>query len=535
MRKIVFVTLLMLCIPMWAGLRTESKMRKIAASKLLGSTKEASKMEVLKSTSSYYIFGKEKQGFVIVSTNNSATPVLGYSSSEYKENDMPPAFKRWLKAVETSLLDEKTSTPYTVTPNFLPTKWGQSDPFNYLCPEVNNTKTPCGCIATAMGQIMYYYQYPSQGVGNGYYTLETTGEARYPDEIKGEYRWDLMKTYYSNITISEEERLAVATLLKDAGVASHMHYDVDNSGTLSNYAALAFVNNFGYDANTIQYMQKKFYSKEEWDSIIYEELAAKRPILAGGYDSEDGGHAFVFSGVDEDGRIYVNWGWNGNADGFYEITALKPRYTSRPDLTLDFSLDNDIIYGIQPAQSEPDKSLQHSKWACEEPFTAEYQKIRNWLKVKTSFIYNISIFPFTGEIKLYCKSADGDETKDKIYTYLDFSRETVSSEYGYRSRTVTIKTTDLTPGKYYIYLVSQATDEATPQKVRCPGGQIQYVMTKEENGVLIIENDDTVDNISTCQPTPLKNPSTIYDLSGRKLNSIQKKGIYIQNGIKIIQ
>ena len=84
-------------------------------------------------------------------------------------------------------------------------------------------------------------------------------------------------------------------------------------------------------------------------------------------------------------------------------------------------------------------------------------------------------------------------------------------------------------------MISQATDEATPQKVRCPGGLIQYVMTKEENGVLIIENDDTVDNISTCQPTPLKNPSTIYDLSGRKLNSIQKKGIHIQNGIKIIQ
>ena len=535
MHRIILLALLVLCQPIWAGLRTESKMRKIAANKLLGSTKAASKMEILKSTPSYYIFGKEKKGFVVVSTNNDAAPILGYSSTDYKENDMPPAFRRWLKAVEASDLSEKTTTSYIVTPNFLPTKWGQSTPFNYLCPEINGTKTLSGCVATAMCQIMYYYQYPSQGVGNGYYTLGTTGTARYPEEVNGVYKWDLMKPKYSGVTTTDEEKLAVATLLKDAGVASHMHYDVENSGTLSNYAALAFVNNFGYDANTIQYMQKKFYSKEEWDSIIYEELAAKRPILAGGYDSEDGGHAFVFSGVDEDGRIYVNWGWNGNADGFYEITALKPRYTSRPDLTLDFSLDNDIIYGIQPAQSEPDKSLQHSKWACKEPFIAEYQRIRNWLRVKTSFIYNNCIFPFTGEIKLYCESADGDETKDKMYTYLDLSKEAVIVEYGYTNRTTTVRTTDLTPGKYYIYLVSQATDEAIPQKVRYPGGIIQYVMTKEESGVLTIESDDTVDLISICQPSPSQNISSFYDLSGRKLDSQPKKGLYIRNGKKVIQ
>ena len=75
---------------MFAGLRTESRMRKIAASKLIGSAKAASEINVLKSTPSYNIYGKGngKKGFVIVSTNDNATPVLGYSSTEYIGNQL---------------------------------------------------------------------------------------------------------------------------------------------------------------------------------------------------------------------------------------------------------------------------------------------------------------------------------------------------------------------------------------------------------------------------------------------------------------
>lgn len=504
-------------------------------------------MEVLSATPSYYIYGKGKQGFVIVSTDDKAAPVLGYSASEYNEDDMPPAFKCWLKAVEASTFSAERTTAYTVVPNFLSTTWGQADPFNYLCPEINGIKAPSGCVATAMSQIMYYYRYPVQGKGSGYYQMDNTGGSRIPDDVKGVYQWDLMKPRYVGVSISDEERLAIATLLRDAGLASHMTYGDGGSGAYCNDAALAFVNNFSYDGSSIRYMIKSFYSSEEWNSVIYEELAARRPILMAGYDAAAGGHAFVFSGVDEDGKIYVNWGWNGKADGYYEITALNPSDILGMNSSMKFNLGNEMIYGIQPSQGGSDESLRLSGWACDEPFTATYQKIRNWLRVKTSFIYNISLFPFTGEVKLYCESADGDYTKDRAYTYLDYSKTTIPSKYGYFNQAVTVKTTDLEPGRYFIYLVSQATEESVPQKVRYPGGLFQYVMVKDETGALTIEEDDSADDIfSPIQPAAsVSTPA--YDLSGRMVrgtaplqlpqgggNPSMKKGLYIMNGKKVL-
>ena len=83
MRKVLLLVLLLFSQYLWSGVRTEPKMRKIAASKLLGSAGETSRLKIMKSTPAYYIYGKGDQGFVVVSTDDNATPVLGYSSSEY--------------------------------------------------------------------------------------------------------------------------------------------------------------------------------------------------------------------------------------------------------------------------------------------------------------------------------------------------------------------------------------------------------------------------------------------------------------------
>jgi len=156
------------------------------------------------------------------------------------------------------------------------------------------------------------------------------------------------------------------------------------------------------------------------------------------------------------------------------------------------------------------------------------------LKVKTSLIYNISMYPFTGEIKLYCESVDGDETKDKSYTFLDYSQDVFPSRYGSSDETKTIKTTDLDPGKYYIYLISQAVGESSPQKVRSSGGLIiRYIMTKAASGQLTIEDDDALITRIESQSATYPSSSAIYDLSGRRIQN-PTKGIYIVDGKKIV-
>ena len=535
MRKVIILTLLVLCQWSWAGVRPEAKMRKIAASKLLGNAAAASKLEILDENSAYRIYGKDQQGFVIVSTDENAKEVLGYSTKAYDKDNLPPAFKLWLKAIEVSTIDKTVNASYTVVPNFMTSTWGQGDPYNFLCPQIDGQLPPCGCVATAMGQIMYYYQHPVQGTGSGYYTVGENTTTRYPDDIKGIYQWGMMKPKYSETSTTDDERIAVSTLLKDAGLAVHMNYNIGGSGAQIISAAQAFINNFGYDSNTTQLLERMFYSEEEWYSVIYNELAAKRPILVGGMnEAGKDGHAFIFSGIDEDGKVYVNWGWNGSADGYYEIKGLNPRGILGSNNMMDFNFYNEIICGLRPAQGEPDISLRHSSFACNEPFTAEYQKIRNWLKVKTTSIYNNSLYSFSGEIKLYCQNMDGDATKDKTYTFLDFTSEELLPGYGYFSeQTKTVKTTDLDPGKYYIYLVSQAINESTPQMVHRPGGIQRYIMTKEDDGKLTVE-EDTPTGIFSIYQTPTVSSARIFDLQGREVKTPQR-GIYIINGKKVVK
>lgn len=54
-------------------------------------------------------------------------------------------------------------------------RWNQGDPYNALCPVITSTgkRTVTGCVATAMAQVMMYYNYPASGQGATSYTSET--------------------------------------------------------------------------------------------------------------------------------------------------------------------------------------------------------------------------------------------------------------------------------------------------------------------------------------------------------------------------
>jgi len=61
------------------------------------------------------------------------------------------------------------------------------------------------------------------------------------------------------------------------------------------------------------------------------------------------------------------------------------------------------------------------------------------------------------------------------------------------------------------------------------------VMTKAENGKLTIEEDDSADNILSPLQPAASSPAPVYDLSGRRVNSQLKKGLYIVNGKKVLR
>lgn len=85
---------------------------------------------------------------------------------------------------------------------------------------------------------------------------------------------------------------------------------------------------FGYNPN-ISFMKKDYYSSEEWDSIIMQELEANRPIIYAGYGS--GGHCFILDGCDGNGLYHFNFGQtlggdysylDGYGNGYYSLDAI---------------------------------------------------------------------------------------------------------------------------------------------------------------------------------------------------------------------
>ena len=126
----------------------------------------------------YYVFNKGT-GFVIVSADDRATEILGYSDAgSFDVNNLPDNFRFLLESYATEL-EDLSAVPETDAVPMIPVKasaqtgntsvapllgnilWDQGDPYNSFCPTLQNgNKAAVGCVATAMSQIMRYYQWP---------------------------------------------------------------------------------------------------------------------------------------------------------------------------------------------------------------------------------------------------------------------------------------------------------------------------------------------------------------------------------------
>ena len=72
------------------------------------------------------------------------------------------------------------------------------------------------------------------------------------------------------------------------------------------------------------------------------ELAARRPVYYSARSTRFDGHAFVVCGMDNQGLYYVNWGWGGHCDGYFDFDAVTANGTS-------YNYVQSAIVGIKPA------------------------------------------------------------------------------------------------------------------------------------------------------------------------------------------
>ena len=309
--------------------------------------------QLLRSTEAYSIYGYAEGGYAIVAADDMLPAVLGMSKKAYKPDGTNPGLRWYLEMVEQAssqavaqnrpariVKPDTDRFPAEVQP-IVQSEWGQEEPYWNLCPMKNGERCVTGCVATAMAQILYTISTPDHGIGER--TIYAGSTPVYANFGETTYDYANMLDRYRGVQYSSAEAEAVAVLMMHCGVASNMDYDPEGSGTYTEDAADGLVRYFGFD-EAKQY-NRSDYSEQEWMDIIYQELADGYAMYYSGVDGWMGGHAFVLDGYTEDGMVYINWGWNGDDNGPYNIALLDPSMYS-------FSYYQDLILGIH-GQREP--------------------------------------------------------------------------------------------------------------------------------------------------------------------------------------
>ena len=369
---VAFVLLMLVPTFAWAKPRTKAQMKKTAASAInlqttlgkhkmnapqQGGKRTVNQLRELKQTHTYTVFGYTDGGFAVISADDLAPELLGVSESNFVETDNP-SFKWWLKAIDEVITNAvKNNKPLSVikpdpskyaaeVPTLLTTTWGQQMPYNKLLPNTKKGRLITGCVATATAQVLNYFKYPVRGIGSHtvYYPAnDPSGVAISADFGNTTYDWANMKDDYSG-NYTEAEANAVATLMLHCGVASEMQYGGPNegSGAYMTDCAAGLRTYFGFpDA---EYITRADYTDEQWMDIVFSELTKGHPLIYGGVSpgsmGQDAGHAFVIDGYNKAGLVSVNWGWNGDVDGYYKIDLLNPGNM------YSFTAEQDMVRGV---------------------------------------------------------------------------------------------------------------------------------------------------------------------------------------------
>ena len=275
----------------------------------------------------YYVFNDDAgKGFVVIAGDDKMGKVLAYSheASIDMANLNPEArylFDSYQQVYEelgknktlTTRAGAATKTADAVQP-LLKSKWGQDYPYS------KQTQYVTGCVATAVAQVMYYHKWPAQGKGQESYTVKFDNTVRSADFTKSHYDWDNMLPDYNRRNVTAKQEDAVALLMNDVGIATHMQYTNSASGTSDYMAVRALRNNFDYDAALISRAHEGIANFIE---VVKKELRNGFPLYISGYSSAGAGHAWVCDGFDKEDRFHMNFGWNGQANGYYSLATLS--------------------------------------------------------------------------------------------------------------------------------------------------------------------------------------------------------------------
>jgi hypothetical protein len=339
----------------------------------------------------YYVFSiNSREGFIIISADLNTTPVICYvpegSYSIFRDLRTPGLYdclESFAYQIDYSLnhkvLNVRCRDQWNAYTSGLPgdteslilkmnSRWNQTAYYNLYSPQtgvdghpgsgsIYGGRTPAGCVATAMGQIMYYYQWPPKVQGlHSYYDPQNPNEnskCSVADpaygvikfaEPQSEFKYELMAD------IANSPNIHISRLLFNCGVSVNMDFAFCQSWTNTHNVPQALKDHFDYHSD-VKYIVRSDFSHYDWLNIIREQIRQERPVQYRGKVLSGGaGHSWLcygFKAVAGELQLLFNFGWGGTGDGFFSL----PEMTDK-----GYSFENGAVINIFPV-SQPDLKI----------------------------------------------------------------------------------------------------------------------------------------------------------------------------------
>lgn len=332
-----------------------------------------------------------------------------------------------------------------------------------------------------MAQVMNYHQWPKAAcTAIPAYDVGFEPNIQHYDELPATtFDWDNMLADYEKASYTDAQADAVATLMRYCGQGVQMLYSASMSSTDGGLMADALKLYFDYDPN-VYYATRTFYGIDEWEDLIYNELATNGPVPYCG-QTDAGGHCFVCDGYDGNGLFHINWGWGGDADGYFSLSVLNPKRNSgagASSSTMGYCMFQEAIIGMKPSAGGggtlefPSTLMMFGNMALDGN------------KVKVSGHYDNLVYP-KATFEMAMGTMDGDGKLTPV-AYDDKGAQTVEMRFNIDA-VISLEKAGLAPGTYHLMPMARCVAQGD-QPIEGPW----HLITMPERKVQVVVTSDGI-------------------------------------------
>jgi hypothetical protein len=322
-----------------------------------------------KGESLYHVVYLDPAGFVIVPAEDLVEPVIAFASQgrfdpstnnplgAFVSSDVPArvaharalrtgaptghhlkARNKWQNLQQNS---DTNTAPAPLLSNvsdmriapFTQTLWNQSTAnngmacYNYYTPPYaagTSSNYPCGCVATALAQLLGYFQYPKAGVGTNSFAISvngtnTTARLRGGDGAGGPYCWSNMPPNPNNPTTAQCQ--AIGALMYDAAVSEQMGFAPGGSGANVGQPQVALMQTFMYNNAIFGWPTNASEFDPSLVTMVNANLDARLPVCVAlnGHQVVTDGYGYNLSTL----YNHINMGWGGVDNAWYALPVVQ--------------------------------------------------------------------------------------------------------------------------------------------------------------------------------------------------------------------